>query len=62
MRKWQELSINAFMNISVAMIAGGILKIALEYKSVVSSVTMIVLGLYLLGIFILIAQEIETKD
>lgn len=62
MRKWQELSINAFMNISVAMIAGGILKIALEYKSVVSSVIMIVLGLYLLGIFILIAQEIETKD
>ncbi|QKG30005.1 hypothetical protein [Campylobacter sp. RM16187] len=62
MRKWQELSINAFMNISVAMIAGGILKKALEYKSVVSSVIMIVLGLYLLGIFILIAQEIETKD
>ena len=62
MKKWQELSINSFMNISVAMIAGGILKIALEYKSVVSSVVMIIVGAYLLGFFILIAHKIETKD
>ena len=62
MRKWQELSINAFMNISVAMIAGGILKIALEYKSVISSIIMIVVGAYSLGSLILLAHKIETKD
>ena len=27
MKKWQELTINSFMNLSIALIAGGVLKL-----------------------------------
>lgn len=37
MKKWQELTINSFMNLSIALIAGGVLKLVLDFTSINSS-------------------------
>lgn len=38
MKKWVELTINSTMNFCMALIAGGVLKLALDTQSIVSSI------------------------
>ena len=50
------------MNLSVAIMAGGALRLVLDAKSVVASVMSFVFGSYMLFTAILIARNIERKD
>lgn len=61
MKKWQELTINAFMNLSIALMAGGILRIALDFTSVISSVIIFFSGAYLLLATSLIAKSLDER-
>ena len=49
MRKWQELILNSLLNFSMALVAGGFLKLVLDKGSAISSVIVIVCGVYLFG-------------
>ncbi|MDD5787023.1 hypothetical protein [Campylobacter lanienae] len=62
MKKWQELIINAFMNLSIALIAGGILKLVLDFTSIISSVAIVFFGGYILLITALTAKDIDERD
>ena len=62
MKKWQELSLNALMNFSVAIMAGGILRLILDFESVVASVVSAVSGAYMLFTAVIIAKNIEERD
>ena len=44
MRKWQELILNSLLNFSMALVAGGFLKLVLDKGSAISSVIVIVCG------------------
>ena len=61
MKKWQELSLNALMNFSVAIMAGGILRLILDFESVVASVLSLVCGAYGLFAIVLMAKNIEER-
>ena len=61
MRKWQELSLNALMNFSVAIMAGGVLRLVLDAQSIVASVLSFVCGAYGLFSITLIAKNIEER-
>lgn len=62
MKKWQELSLNALMNFSVAIMAGGALKILLDSQSIVASVISFIFGAYMLFSVVLLAKNIEEKE
>ena len=62
MRKWQELSLNALMNFSVAIMAGGALRLVFDFKNVIASVLSIILGAYILFATTLIAKNTEEKE
>lgn len=49
MKKWQELILNSLLNFSMAIVAGGFLKLVLDKGSAISSVIVIVCGVYLFG-------------
>jgi len=61
LKKWQDLTINALMNLRIALIAGGILKLVLDYTSIVSSIIVICAGCYLLFVSSLVTRNIELK-
>ena len=61
MRKWQELAVNAIMNFSIALMAGGILRIALDFTSVVSSVIIFFCGAYILFFAIMGAKQLDER-
>ena len=62
MKKWQELTINSFMNLSIALIAGGVLKLVLDFTSIISSVIIIFIGLYALTATIIVAKNLDKGD
>ena len=62
MFEWQKLTINAFMNVGVALIVGGFLRLMLDFTSIVSSVVVFFMGSYILFACIVFAKNIETKD
>lgn len=62
MKKWQELSLNALMNFSVAIMAGGALRLILDFQNVIASVLSIILGAYMLFATIMIAKNTEEKE
>lgn len=62
MKKWVELTRNAMMNFCMALIAGGVLKLALDTQSIVSSIVTIICGAYLFFGLALIGKNIEEKD
>ncbi len=61
MKKWQELSLNALMNFSVAIMAGGALKILLDSQSVVAAVMSFIFGAYMLFSVVLLAKNTEER-
>ncbi|CAD7289546.1 hypothetical protein LMG7974_01623 [Campylobacter majalis] len=61
MKKWQELTINAFMNLGIGLMAGGILKLVLDFSSIISSVVISFLGAYILLFASLTAKSIEER-
>ena len=61
MKKWQELSLNALMNFSVAIMAG-VLRLILDFQNVVASVVSAFAGAYMLFSVVLLAKNIEEKD
>ena len=62
MFEWQKLTINAFMNIGVALIVGGILRLMLDFTSIVSCIVVFFMGSYILFACIVFAKNIEIKD
>lgn len=50
------------MNFCMALIAGGVLKLALDTQSIVSSIVTIVCGTYLFFGLALIGKNIEEKE
>ena len=61
MKKWQELSLNALMNFSVAIMAACVLRVLFDTQSVVTSITSFVFGAYILFATTLIAKNIEER-
>ena len=62
MRKWQELSLNALMNFSVAIMAGGVLRLILDFENVVAAAVSAISGAYMLFTAVIIAKNIDEKD
>lgn len=62
MKKYQELIINAFLNIAVALIAGGVLKLVLDKGYVLSAIITALAGAYGLLALGLIAKHLDTKE
>ena len=61
MKKWQELALNALLNFSVALGAGGVLKLILDDNHIISAILAFFFGIYLALGAILTARHIE-KD
>ena len=53
---------NALMNFSVAIMAGGVLRLILDFQNVVASVVSAFAGAYMLFSVVLLAKNIEEKD
>lgn len=62
MKKWQELIFTAIMNFSVALMAGGVLKMVLDFKSIVSSVVVFFVGIYILFAVTITAKNIDERN
>ncbi len=62
MKKWQEIYFNALSNISVAMIGGGVLQLIFGKNQVVSSVVVLIVGIYFLSITIFTAKQEEEAS
>ena len=62
MRKWQELSLNALMNFSVAIMAACVLRVLFDTQSIVTSVISFVFGSYMLFTAVLIAKNIDERN
>ena len=65
MRKWQELILNSLLNsllnFSMALVAGGILKLVLDKSSVIGSVIVIVCGVYLFGFLSILTYNSDKE-
>lgn len=61
MKEWQKLLFNAIFNIAAALIVGGFLKLMLDFKSVVASVVVIIMGVYLMLFITFLAIKIENQ-
>ena len=61
MEKWQELSLNFLFNVSVALVAGGVLKLVFDKGSVVPAFLVLVIGIYFAIFISLLARNIERK-
>ena len=62
MKKWQGLTINSFMNLSIALIAGGVLKLVLDFTSIIAAVVIIFVGSYFLLATIITAKNLDKGD
>ena len=62
MKKWQELVLNALLNFSMALVAGGILKLVLDKGSVVSSVIIAICGVYLFVFFAFLCVKFDKGN
>lgn len=61
MKKWQELFFSALFNISVALIAGGILKLVLDFSRILPAVVIVICGFYLLFVVTFMAKYIDER-
>ena len=61
MEKWQELSFNFLFNVSVALIAGGILKLVFDKGAIVSSVIVHFGGIYFAILIVFGAKYINER-
>ena len=61
MRKWQELILNSLLNFSMALVAGGFLKLVLDKGSAISSVIVIVCGVYLFGFLSILTYNSDKE-
>ena len=61
MRKWQELILNSLLNFSMALVAGGFLKLVLDKGSTISSVIVIVCGVYLFGFLSILTYNSDKE-
>ena len=61
MEKWRELFYNSLFNLSVALIAGGILKLVLDFTNVIGAVIILFCGIYLLFAVTIIAKNYEER-
>ena len=62
MKEWQKLLFNAIFNIAAALIVGGFLKLMLDFKSIVASVVVMVMGVYLMLFITFLAIKIEGEQ
>lgn len=62
MRKWQELILNSLLNFSMALVAGGILKLVLDKSSVIGSVIIAFCGAYLFVFLLFLALNLIRRD
>ena len=61
MEKWQELSFNFLFNVSVALIAGGILKLVFDKGMILESVLLLIVGIYSAILIVFGAKYINEK-
>lgn len=61
MKEWQKLLFNAIFNIAAALIVGGFLKLMLDFKSVIASVVVIIMGIYLMLFITFLSIKIENE-
>lgn len=61
MQKWQELCFNFLFNLSVAVLAGGVLNIALGKGSIVASVLLITIGAYIAIAAMLLSRSYDIR-
>ena len=61
MKKWQEIALLSVSNLTVALIVSGVVALVLDHKAVVSSMMMIISGLYGLVYTIIHAKFIEGE-
>ena len=61
MRKWQELILNSLLNFSMALVAGGILKLVLDKSSVIGSVIIAFCGAYLFVFFAILSIKFDKE-
>ena len=61
MRKWQELILNSLLNFSMALVAGGILKLVLYKSSVIGSVIIAFCGAYLFVFFAILSIKFDKE-
>ena len=61
MQKWQELCFNFLFNLSVALLAGGVLNIALGKSSIVASVLLITIGAYIAIAAMLLSRSYDIR-
>ena len=61
MQKWQELCFNFLFNLSVAVLAGGVLNIALGKGSIAASVLLISIGAYIAIAAMLLSRSYDIR-
>lgn len=61
MRKWQELILNSLLNFSMALVAGGFLKLVLDKGSVVGSIIIAICGVYLFLFFAMLSIKFDKE-
>ena len=61
LRKWQELSLNSRLNFRMALVAGGLLMVVLDKGSAISSVIVIVCGVYLFGFLSILTYNSDKE-
>ena len=61
MQKWQELRFNFLFNLSVALLAGGVLNIALGKGSIVAPVLLITIGAYIAIAAMLLSRSYDIR-
>lgn len=57
MKEWQKLLFNAIFNIAAALIVGGFLKLMLDFKSIIASVVVVIMGIYLMLFYHIFSYE-----
>ena len=62
MKEWQKLLFNAIFNIAAALIVGGCLKLMLDLKSIIASVVVVIMGIYLMLFITFLAMKIEREQ
>ena len=62
MKEWQKLLFNAIFNIAAALIVGGFLKLMLDFKSIIASVEVVIMGIYLMLFITFLAMKIEREQ
>ena len=62
MKEWQKLLFNAIFNIAAALIVDSFLKLMLDFKSIIASVVVVIMGIYLMLFITFLAIKIEREQ